>query len=187
MHGTIEPNATAQKNGNALHELHSNLLSHDCQGPRKRGFQTETLPFSLPFQFAVPDLLYERELKNYVGEDLVRLGLGVVELDGDSVNLAITYQRREQALSLPDCFALALAQTRSWTLLSGDSVLRRLATDEGVVCHGVLWLLDEMQTAAVVGTQQLYDGLTAISQHPRCRLPKSEIRHRLADYAEGLR
>ena len=29
--------------------------------------------FSLPFQFAVPDLLYERELKNYVGEDLVGL------------------------------------------------------------------------------------------------------------------
>ena len=142
--------------------------------------------FSLPFQFAVPDLLYERELKNYVGDDLVRLGLGVVELDGDSVNLAITYQRREQALSLPDCFALALAQTRSWTLLSGDSALRRLATDEGVVCHGVLWLLDEMHAAAVVSTQQLYDGLTAISQHPRCRLPKPEIRHRLADYAERL-
>ena len=29
--------------------------------------------FSLPFQFAVPDLLYERELKSYVGDDSVRL------------------------------------------------------------------------------------------------------------------
>ena len=63
---------------------------------------------------------------------------------------------------------------------------RRLATDEGVVCHGVLWLLDEMHAAAVVSTQQLYDGLTAISQHPRCRLPKLEIRRRLADYDERL-
>ena len=70
---------------------------------------------------------------------------------------------------------------------SGGRLFRRLATEEGVVCHGVLWLLNEMHAAAVVGTQQLYDGLTAISQHPRCRLPKSEIRHRLADYAEGLR
>ena len=143
--------------------------------------------FRLPFRFVVPDLLYERELKNYGGEELIRLGLVVEELDGDGVSLALTYRQQAPALSLPDCFALALAQTRSWILLSGDSVLRQLAAAESVECHGVLWLLDEMHDADVVSIRKLHDGLTAIAKHPRCRLPKSEIRRRLASYAERLR
>ena len=45
--------------------------------------------FRLPFRFSVPDLLYERELKNWVGEELIRLGLSVEELDGDGVQRAL--------------------------------------------------------------------------------------------------
>ena len=143
--------------------------------------------FRLPFRFVVPDLLYERELKNYGGKGLRRLGLIVEELDGDSVGRAIAYRQQTPGLSLPDCFALVLAQTRSWVLLSGDGALRQLASAEAVECHGVLWLLDAMDHAAVVSIRELYDGLTAITKHPRCRLPKHEIRRRLASYAARLR
>ena len=141
--------------------------------------------FRLPFRFSVPDLLYERELKNWGGEELIRLGLSVEELDGDGVQRALAYRQQAPALSLPDCFALA--QTRSWVLLSGDSALRQLAVAEVVECHGVLWLLDQLRDAAVVSIRELYDGLTAISEHPRCRLPRSEIRRRLVNYATHLR
>ena len=143
--------------------------------------------FRLPYQFSVPDLLYERELKNWSGGELRRLGLSVEELDGDGVQRALAYRQQTPALSLPDCFALALAQIRSWVLLSGDGALRQLAADEAVECHGVLWLLDQMHDADVVSVRQLHDGLTAMAKHPRCRLPKSEIRRRLASYAERLR
>ncbi len=143
--------------------------------------------FRLAFRFVVPDLLYERELKNWGGEDLIRLGLVIEHLDSDGVSLALTYRKRMPALSLPDCFALALAQIHSWVLLSGDSALSRLATDKDVECHGVLWLLDKIYDAAVVSIRELYDGLTTLSQHPRCRLPKSEIRRRLSSYADRLR
>ena len=136
----------------------------------KRGSLLEA-SFRLAFRFIVPDLLYERELKNWGGEDLIRLGLVVEALDGEGVALALAYRKRMPALSLPDCFALALAQIRSWILLSGD---------------GVLWLLDKMHDAAVVSIGELYDGLTAISQHPRCHLPKPEIRRRLVSYADRL-
>ena len=70
--------------------------------------------------------------------------------------------------------------------MSGDGALRQLATDEAVECHGVLWLLDQMHAADVVNIRQLHDGLTAIAKHPRCRLPKSEIRRRLTSYTELL-
>lgn len=151
----------------------------------KRGSLLEA-SFRLAFRFIVPDLLYERELKDWGGEDLTRLGLVIEQLDGAGVSLALAYRKRMPALSLPDCFALALAQIHSWVLLSGDSALSRLATDEKVECHGVLWLLDKMDEADAVSIRKLHNGLTAISQHPRCRLPKSEIRRRLNSYADRL-
>jgi hypothetical protein len=142
--------------------------------------------FRLPFQFAVPDVLYDRELKSYGGAELIRLGLAVEELDGDGVARALGYRRHTPALSLPDSFALALARTRAWILLTGDGALRQLAIDEAVECHGVLWLLDEIYASAVATAQELHDGLMVISQHPRCRLPRAEVQRRLTLYAEAL-
>jgi len=141
--------------------------------------------FRLPFQFAVPDLLYERELRGHGGEDLIRLGLIVEELDGAGLAQALTFRRQVPALSVPDSFALALAQSREWVLLAGDGALRQIAAAEAVECHGVLWLLDEIHDAATASVQKLHDGLTSISRHPRCRLPKAEIRRRLAVYAKN--
>ncbi|SFJ30590.1 hypothetical protein [Albimonas pacifica] len=142
--------------------------------------------FRLPYQFSVPDLLYERELKNFGGDDLLRLGLVVEELDGDVVARALAYRQRAPVLTIPDSFALALAQAREWILLTGDGPLRQLAADEAVECHGVLWVMDQLQAANAASLRLLHDGLTAISNHPRCRLPRPEIRRRLAAYLDGL-
>lgn len=145
-----------------------------------------TASFRLPCRFAVPDLLYRQELQSWNGEKLVKLGLSVEVLDGNGVSRALAYRQQVPALSLPDCFALALAQTRSWILLSGDNALRRLTVIEGVECHGVLWLLDEIRATAAASIRELHDGLTAMAAHPRCRLPRREIRRRLASYAKHL-
>lgn len=66
-------------------------------------------------------------------------------------------------LSLPDTFALALAKTRRFALLTGDRELRVLAGAEKVECHGVLWLLDRMN-----------DEAAAESVHRRCATLKKE-------------
>ena len=139
--------------------------------------------FRLPFEFTVPDLLYERELKAHGGPDLIRLGLRVEELNGDEVSIALGYLRRRRSLSLPDSFALALARTNAWTLLSGGRGLRELAEEEGVACHGVLWLLDRLFEHRVIDRSELYAGLDKIAAHPRCRLPRAEVRKRLLSYA----
>ncbi len=140
--------------------------------------------FRLPFEFTVPDLLYERELREHGGPEFVRMGLRVEELDGDGIALALGYLRKRRALSLPDSFALALAKTNAWTLLSGDRELRDLAEEEEEVqCHGVLWLLDQMFEHSVMNQDDLRAGLGKIAAHPRCRLPKSEIRKRLLAYS----
>ena len=136
--------------------------------------------FQIPFEFAVPDVLYELELKAYNGPALLELGLIVAKMDGDGTARGINYKRQKPALSLPDAFALALAATNRWKLLTGDRALRTLAVEEGIECHGVLWLLDRIFEAGVANPDVLCAGLRAIQSHPRCRLPKKEIAKRIA-------
>jgi predicted nucleic acid-binding protein len=142
--------------------------------------------FKLSATFAVPDVLYERELRDYGGEELVKLGLKVQSLDGDGVAVAMRHMQAQRHLTVSDSFALALAKQNGWTLLTGDGPLRKLAKAEGVDCHGVLWLLDEFETQAAATYVELHGGLQKISEHPRCRLPKREIAIRLSRYAERL-
>lgn len=138
--------------------------------------------FRLSCAFAVPDLLYRRELRDENGPALVKMGLKVEELAAEGVLLAQYYRNRRPALSLPDVFALALAKTRGLTLLTGDQGLRSLATEEFIECHGVLWLLDKMNHEGAATRGTLLVGLQKIAAHPRCRLPKEEVAQRLALY-----
>ena len=144
--------------------------------------------FSLPYRFVVPDLLYRNELANRrdgpdFGESLRALGLAVVELDEVETSKGILYRRKRPSLSLPDAFALALAESRNWVLLTGDGALRAFAAALSVAYHGVLWVLDRIFEAGASTPEELVSGLTAIRDHPRCRLPQDEIAHRIALYS----
>ncbi|MBT2189179.1 PIN domain-containing protein [Sphingobium nicotianae] len=141
--------------------------------------------FSLPFEFAVPDLLFDRELKGELGEQLLALGLRVEELDSSELARAIVVRRERTALSTPDTFAFAIAESRNWALLTGDGALRRFASDQGVATNGVLWICDQLEAHAVLDCERLHAGLTTISGHPRCRLPGAEVTARLKRYSAG--
>lgn len=151
----------------------------------ERGNLIETC-FTLPYRFAVPDVLYERELRPYYSDDLVALGLEVVDANAEITVLATRYARAVEALSGPDSFAIALAKGNDWELLAGDGALRSLAVDEQVVCRGVLWVFDEIHGHGLATTAILHEALSTIGNHRRCRLPRSEIRQRLELYAGEL-
>jgi len=147
----------------------------------ERGALLEAL-FRLEHEFVVPDILFERELKGALGDQLVALGLRVESLMPAEVSRAALVMRQRSALSTPDAFAFALARERTWTLLTGDGVLRSQAIEENVVTHGVLWIFDELHAGGVVDCVQLHAGLSTISSHQRCRLPGVEVAARLAQY-----
>jgi hypothetical protein len=149
----------------------------------ERGSLLEDL-FCLPFEFAVPDLLYRRELQGDLGDRLRALGLRVEELTPAELTRATLVAREHKALSAPDTFAFALAEIRQWPLLTGDGGLRSLAADNQLVFHGVLWICDQFEEGAHVPSPRLHAGLLALSSHPRCRLPKAEIELRLVRYAK---
>ncbi len=138
--------------------------------------------FDLPYEFVVPDLLYEAELLDWMGPDLVDLGLRVEELTPQETARATELKRAKAMLSTPDVFAFCLAAERDWVLLTGDGALRAEAESQNLAMHGVLWVFDEMERHDVCSTAVLKSGLETVRDHPRCRLPVREINRRLVRY-----
>jgi hypothetical protein len=135
--------------------------------------------FACGLNMVVPDLLYVRELATDNGPLLRTLGLGVVALNPDEVDFAQKLRIQRPALSLPDCFALSCARRQDHALISGDKLLRTEAQAHHCAVFGLLWILDQMETSGRVGASTLHEGLSRIWNHPRRRLPKSEVMERL--------
>ncbi len=106
-------------------------------------------------------------------------------LDEAGVSKAERFRVAERQLSLVDAFALALAQRLGAVLLTGDAILRRLAAKEDVECHGLLWLFDVFEGEGTLSTASLGTALERVASHPRCRLPKDEVRQRIGRYRQG--
>jgi hypothetical protein len=141
--------------------------------------------FKLRCEFAVPDLLFKRELATHHGKKLRNLGLRIESMDKAGLQRAHQYFKANKSLSLPDCFALSIAKENSWVLLTGDKSLRSLATKEDVECHGVLWVFDKLFNSKLTKTGTLHAGIQALANHPRCRLPKSELHKRIQIYSRN--
>lgn len=139
--------------------------------------------FMLKEVFAVPDLLFEHELRGPLGDRLAALGLGVEELAPAEVQAATTLSRADRSLSTADTFAFALAQSRRWTLLTGDAGLRRAAEAHQLEVHGALWIFDQLEAGGICGPGTLHRALAQAASHPRCRLPRPEINRRLNRYS----
>lgn len=137
------------------------------------------MAFATGMPMVVPDLLYEKELEAYNGAYYRALGLQIVTLQPDEMSFAQLVKNERRPLSLPDCFALSCARRPDHVLLTSDGPLRTAAKHYGVEMYGLLWLLDGLAERGVTTHATLHEGLTKISQGPRCRLPKAEIQKRL--------
>lgn len=135
--------------------------------------QLLSIALASPLELVVPDELFYAELASYGGEAWLQSGLIVVPLEGDEVQRAQTYLSRAPALSIIDAYALALAASRTWVLLTGDSRLRREAERDQVDVHGILWLLELL--SATEDPAALAAGLRRLRGDPRTRLPTPAV------------
>jgi hypothetical protein len=110
--------------------------------------------FRLPFTFAVPDLLYRRELAAGGGPELVARGL----------RDAYARARRRSALDA----------INGWWRVAG--VGSSLSGCSSLACCG---FSINVSRARSLKTVLLVQGLELIATHPRCRLPRAEIDIRL--------
>jgi len=133
--------------------------------------------FQLGLQPAAPDLV----LDELIEPDRARLedmGLERVILTAEELVEVRIVAATEKRLSLADWAAFIAARNRNVTLLTGDSRLRQLAQRGGVPVHGVLWVLDQIESAALLKPPRLATALRKVLAGG-ARLPTAECERRL--------
>jgi hypothetical protein len=144
----------------------------------EEGLLLETL-FRLPYQFKVPDILFEEELKAYHG-NLIDLGLLIGGLTGVFMVKATSLINTYSKPSRNDCFALALAIQDCCTLLTGDANLRSAAAQEQVNVKGTLWVVEEMVKHSLISKQSAHEAYDRMQRHAR-RLPWADAHRRIEE------
>lgn len=140
------------------------------------------LMFRFDATFAVPDLLFEEELRAD-DPDLPQLGLELLELHAETVAYAdaLIAKYRRLGASINDLLALALARQEKCPLLTGDLRLRAAAQDEGVEMHGTLWLIEQMLKGRTITVKQADTAYDRMRQARR-RLPWGEVEQQLREW-----
>jgi len=133
----------------------------------------------LPYEFLIPNTLFEEELLKFTAAQetsLIHGGLKVMDLPGERVLRAQEVLRKIPQLSVHDGFAFALAESYpGCILLTGDSKLRTLATQHAMEVHGVLWVLDEIYRIRLTSAATLLAALRIFAADPTVRLPRREL------------
>lgn len=143
----------------------------------------------LPYELLIPDTLFEEELLKFsIAQKklLLRGGLKVVDMPGESVLRARQIVREFVHLSIHDGFAYALAESRpGCILLTGDGPLRTFARRQKIEVHGVLWVIDELHAHTISTAATLHAALLALASDPTVRLPRQELTAYLKRYGGG--
>jgi len=134
---------------------------------------------SLPYEFIIPNTLFEEELIKFTPaqkRELIRRGLKVIDLPGEAVLRAQAIVRRLPKLSVYDGFAYALAEIHpGCILLTGDNELRTAASEAKMEVHGILWVIDELHRYKIKSPTALLAVLQALSADPTVRLPRKDL------------
>jgi predicted nucleic acid-binding protein len=133
----------------------------------------------LPYEFLIPNTLFEEELLKFTAaqkRELIRGGLKVMDLSGERVLRAQQVTRAVPQLSVHDAFAFALAESHAGCiLLTGDGGLRDLAGQHEIEVHGVLWALDEIHRCKLATAETLRACLELFAADPTVRLPRRQL------------
>jgi hypothetical protein len=144
---------------------------------------------SLPYEFLIPNTLFEEELRKFSPAQkkaLVRGGLKVVDLPGERVLRAQEIIRELPQLSVHCGFAFALAESRSGCiLLSADDALRKFADRHAMDLHGILWVLDQLHKHRLASVAAILTALRILSEEVTVGLPRRELAAYIKKY-EGL-
>lgn len=135
--------------------------------------------FSLPWQFAVPDVLFSEELGDRHAH-LLQFGLISKTMSSDLVDEAYKLRKQYIQTSVNDLLALVLAKYENCNLLTGDKALRQAAEKLNVQVHGTLWLADQMIQQQKI-TIELANAAFQRMKSSGSRLPWKEVENLLME------
>lgn len=115
----------------------------------------------LPYELVLPDVIVA-ELINPPGKHLLQVGYKISHIPEHAMAEIISLRERYSKPSTNDLFAFLLAKLNSCELITGDDALRKIAKDEGVAVHGILWILDRLIDHTIVSPREAADALEKI-------------------------
>ena len=136
---------------------------------------------NLPYRFVVPLPVRESEVLDFSNQQWHQLddaGMITHDLEPDEIGNALALKKRHPALSANDCFCCVTAIAYHGILLTGDALLRKVASDNGLRVHGVLWIVDELDATAACAAL-LTQALKIWQGDDTVFLPQDEISKRL--------
>ena len=143
----------------------------------------------LPYEVLIPNTLFDDELLKFTASEkrsLLRSGLKVVDVPGTGVLRAREIIQKTPRLSINDGFAFAVAESHEGCILvTGDGLLRMVATEHGIEVHGMLWIIDELHRHEIETPFRLAEALRLFNQDQTVRLPRRELLAAIRKY-EGL-
>lgn len=145
---------------------------------------------NLPYRLVVPLPIRESEVldvSNQQWQQLDDAGMITHDLTPDEVAQALALKKCHPSLSANDCFCFVTALAHTGILLTGDALLRRVATDNGLRVHGVLWIVDELDRAEGCARSLLTQALKTWQGDNTVFLPQREVSNRLEHLATRSR
>ena len=131
------------------------------------------LVFRLPYEIAVPDILFELELRERHSH-LLEAGLKVKSLTAESVKKTESLSLKYPRPSMMDHSALALACQEKCPILTGDKDLRAAAKNEGIEVHGTIWIIEELLNQKLIQQFQAKSGFDSMKAKGS-RLPWGDV------------
>lgn len=139
--------------------------------------------FRLPYEIAVPDILFELELRERHGH-LLEAGLKIRSLTVESMKKTESLVEQYPRPSMVDHSTLALAIQERCPLLTGDKDLRVAAEMEGVEVHGTVWIVKELLNQKLIRQAQAKDSFNAMKVKGS-RLPWGDVEKLLESFKNG--
>ena len=138
--------------------------------------------FQLQYEYAVPGLLFEQELKQNHA-DLISKGLKLLDLETSSIGQLEELGNQYKGISRFDLMALILAKREQVPLLTGDRKLRQVCLIEEIEVRGTLWLMEQMFTEKFISVRQAEVAYQRM-QDDGSRLPWDEVEKQLRKFRQ---
>lgn len=110
--------------------------------------------------------------------------LVIHQLEPDDLVESLGFYERHPDLSLPDCSCIPLAMKHGVPLLTGDKLLRRIASSLGIEVRGMLWVLDQLLESELIDRSQAVSILELLI-NKGSRYPMDEVQKRLKAWSSA--
>ena len=139
----------------------------------------------LPWEIHTTDFVIEelkKESQRSTVENFIKSGEIIVksfsakEME-ELVDFKIS-QRTKSNVSIQDCSVWLYAQKNTYTLLTGDEKLKRVASDSGVDVHGVIFVIDKLVESLTIRRTAAVEALVKLKE-TNPRLPRCYIEERI--------